>query len=273
MHVVLPWCGYADDLILFLLDQVGLQKATCALDEVFQRFGLKINATKTETMILNYKNLSSEEYPESIVTLNGTDLRNVKEFKYLGANVHHEEPNTGEVELNLRFQLANSKFAEMSNLLQNHYIHLRTRIKFLDSFVRSRLTYSCQNWNLNQAQFDRLDVAYRRFLRRMVRGGFKRKEGEDNEFSFKITNIKLHKLCGTTDLNHFIREQQCNYAAHVVRTASNRAVKKLMFNSDRYTKVGRTTTTLLEQAAECRNVSIDGFCNEAMARKGRDKKL
>ena len=270
---VLPWCGYADDLILFLLDQVGLQKATCALDEVFQRFGLKINASKTETMILNYKCLSSEEYPESIVTLNSTDLRNVKEFRYLGANVHHEEPNTGEVELNLRFQLANSKFAEMSNLLQNHKIHLRTRITFMDSFVRSRLTYSCQNWNLNQAQFNRLDVAYRRFLRRMVRGGFKRKEGDDNEFSFRITNEKLHRLCGTRDLSLFIKDQQCNYAAHVVRTDSHRAVKKLMFNTDRYTKAGRTTPTLLEQAAESRNVSVDGFCNDAMARKGRERKL
>ena len=34
---VLPWCGYADDLILFLLDQVGLQKATCALQCVSKK--------------------------------------------------------------------------------------------------------------------------------------------------------------------------------------------------------------------------------------------
>ena len=40
----------------------------------------------------------------------------------------------------------------------------------MDSFVRSRLTYCCQNWNLNQAQFDRLDVAYRRFLTEWLEG-------------------------------------------------------------------------------------------------------
>ena len=198
----------------------------------------------------------------------------MKEFRYLGAGLHHEEPNTGEVELNHRIQLANSKFAEMSNLLQNHKIHLRTRIKFMDSFVRSRLTYSCQNWNLNQAQFDRLDVIYRRFLRRMVRGGFKKKEGEEeNEFSFKINNEKLHRLCGTRDLRLFIQDQQCNYAGHIVRTASDRSVKKLMFNTDKYTKAGRTTPTLLEQAARNRNISVDGFCNDAMARKGKRKEI
>ena len=63
---VLPWCGYADDLILFLLDQVGLQKATCTLDDVFCSFGLKINATKTETMCLTYEYPSTKEYPKSI---------------------------------------------------------------------------------------------------------------------------------------------------------------------------------------------------------------
>jgi hypothetical protein len=263
---ILPWCGYADDLILFLLDQKGLQKATSLLNEVFHSFGLKINVSKTETMILNHQELSSEEYPESIVTLEGCPLNNVKEFKYLGANLHNEEPNTGEVELNHRIQLANCKFAEMSNLLQNHKIHLRTRVMFMNSFVRSRLTYSCQNWNLNQVQFDRLDVCYRRFLRRMIRGGFKRKSDSENEFSLKINNNKLHQLCGTRDVNQFIKEQQCNYAGHIVRTSSDRATKKLMFNSDRYTKAGRTTPTLLEQAATNRNSTVDGFCNYAMAR-------
>ena len=141
----------------------------------------------------------------------------------------------------------------------------------MNSYVRSRLTYACQNWNLSQAQFDRLDVCYRRFLRRLVRGGFKRKEDSDeNEFSFKINNAKLHQLCGTSDLNLFKKEQQYNYAAHIVRTSSDRAAKKLMFNTDRYTKAGRATPTLLEQAAKNRNCTIDGFCNYAMAKKGND---
>ena len=38
-------------------------------------------------------------------------------------------------------------------------------------FVRSRLTYSCQNWNLTTAQFVKLDITYRTLLRRMVRRG------------------------------------------------------------------------------------------------------
>ena len=53
---------------------------------------------------------------------------------------------------------------------------------FLNIFVRSRLCYSCQNWNLTQHQYDRLDVAYRVFLRRMVRGGFRFRDERNGDY-------------------------------------------------------------------------------------------
>ena len=116
--------------------------------------------------------------------------------------------------------------SEMSNLIQNHNINLRTCIMFMNAFVRSRLTYSCQNWTLNQVQYDRIDVCYRRYLRKMVRGGFKRNDKCENEFSMKINNNILHLLCGTSDVSQFIKEQKCNYAGHIVRTSFDRASKK-----------------------------------------------
>ena len=38
-----PWCGYVDDLILFMLDIHSLQRAITILDEVFTNYGLCIN--------------------------------------------------------------------------------------------------------------------------------------------------------------------------------------------------------------------------------------
>ena len=67
---------------------------------------------------------------------------------HLGAYINCPEPSTGDSEINQRIQLACGKFAELSNLLQNFHINLRTRISFLNCFVRSRLTYACQNWCL-----------------------------------------------------------------------------------------------------------------------------
>ena len=51
----------------------------------------------------------------------------------------------GDIETNHRIQMAYAKFATMTNLIQNSEIHLNTRVKVLNSFVRSRLTYSCKN--------------------------------------------------------------------------------------------------------------------------------
>ena len=61
-------------------------------------------------------------------------------------------------------------------------IHRKTRVKFLNSFVCSRLTYACQNWNLTVDQFEKLDVMYHNLLRRMIRGGFQCIGDNDGDF-------------------------------------------------------------------------------------------
>ena len=147
-----------------------------------------INVSKTETMIINFVN-SNADYPLFIVTLRGIPLKNVTNFQYLGACTKYDEPNTDDTEINQRIQMAQSKFAEMTNLLQNFSINLRTRVMFLNSFVRSRLTYACQNWNLTKLQYDRLDVTYRVFLRRMARGGFRFRDERNDDFRYVINMI------------------------------------------------------------------------------------
>ena len=179
---ILPWSGYADDLVLFLFFFI---------------------------------------------------------FKYLGANIDAIQPSTGDSEINHRIQLACIKFAEMSNLLQNFHINLRTRTTFFNCFIRSCLTYSCQNWSLTATQFERLDTTYRTFLRRMVRNGFKQVDRDLNDFRLVISNDALHTTSGTCDVSHFIKTQQSNYASHITRMSYERSLKQLMFNDDVYTKRGR----------------------------------
>ena len=50
---MVPWCGYTDDLILFMQDIHLMQRATTIFDEVFTNYGLCINVSKTESMSLN----------------------------------------------------------------------------------------------------------------------------------------------------------------------------------------------------------------------------
>ena len=101
----IPWCGYADDLVLYLLSLEGLQKYIELLEEIFSVFGLVINNTKTETIILN-----ADVVLPSIAKLRGVDLKIVSIFRYLGAYINCQQPHTGEGEINQRFQFACNNF-------------------------------------------------------------------------------------------------------------------------------------------------------------------
>ena len=49
----LPWCEYADNLILFIQSQSDLQNATNFLERIFERFGLKIIMNLKSKIIVN----------------------------------------------------------------------------------------------------------------------------------------------------------------------------------------------------------------------------
>ena len=142
------WCGHTDDLILLMLGIYLLQRATTILDEVFTNYDLCIIVSKTKTMILNHM-LIKDEYSDTIISLRNVPLQNstsTTEFKYIDSFISRNKSNTKDIKINDRIQMAYAKFATMTNLIQNSKINLKTRIKGLNSFVRSKLTYSCQNW-------------------------------------------------------------------------------------------------------------------------------
>ena len=86
VYFTIPWCDYADDLILFMLDIHSLQRATTILDEVFTNYGVCINLSISETMILNHI-LLEDENPNTIISLHNVPLQNSTEVKYLGSYI------------------------------------------------------------------------------------------------------------------------------------------------------------------------------------------
>ena len=62
---IVYWSGYADDLLLFFEDEQSLCNGVQLLDEIFDRYRLAINVTKTKSMILKnqYRQM---DYPTSI---------------------------------------------------------------------------------------------------------------------------------------------------------------------------------------------------------------
>ena len=135
------------NFVLFFNDAENLQRGLNLLDETFEQYKLKINVSKTKTMILNFIK-ESGEYPNTVSNLGGEEVENVEVFRYLGCHIRFDEANTGDAEINLRIDSAESKFYELGTKFMNFNIKLSTPVLLLDLLVRSSLTYACQTWTL-----------------------------------------------------------------------------------------------------------------------------
>ena len=150
----IDWIGYADDLESYFEDVANLQKGITLLNDTFNRYHLQINAH------YRYINSNEETYPENIVKLCDEDVDNVKVFWYLGDDIKFNQPSTGDTEIDLRTSVAENKFSQIARTLCNRNTILEARVYILIVMVRSRLTYSCQTWNINQEQMNRVIILH-----------------------------------------------------------------------------------------------------------------
>ena len=116
--------GYADDLMLSSWSSDDLQTLVTTLHDVLLDFGLQMNLSKTETMILNWNDKMDGTYPISIIQLNQEDLQNTKYFKYLGVWITYNDFNIGNCELQNRINSAKGAFVENKklSLKQSHQL-------------------------------------------------------------------------------------------------------------------------------------------------------
>ena len=81
-------------------------------------------------MIFNF-NDANLEYPESILSLDGVNIDNIREFKYLGSKLQFDEPGTGDTEITSRIDMAESKFyGKKTYEFQNSPFHARFYSQF-----------------------------------------------------------------------------------------------------------------------------------------------
>ena len=109
--------------------------------------GLTLSRKKTETMVVNGED--DDTNSESIITLGNQNINNVKESKYLGVMI---APGNPEAMIKHRIASTSSKFSEMKDVLSNHRINIKTRGKFMNAFIRTRLAYNSNNPNSPRSQ-------------------------------------------------------------------------------------------------------------------------
>ena len=144
--------------------------------------------------------------------------------------------------------------------LTNHHILLPTRIHVLNSLIRSRLTYSCQTWNVTEQELQQLNSTYIGMLRKMIKGGFRKTEN----FHLYYTNQDVLDIWKTEDIKTYVNRQQTSYLSHLDRQSNSSLTKRLTFNCDKIKKRGRPTETLEDKV---HMMSADQFYRAALKRE------
>ena len=132
----------------------------------------------------------------------------------------------------------------------------------LNSLVCSRLTYSCQRWSLSLTQIKKINSHYLAFIRKMVHGGYRQKA---DTWRYELTNDDLIRLSKTITMETYVRRQQRNYLAHIIRKTDTSITKRLLFNCSPARKPG-PQTTLLTSVIQNENCMIDAYIMNAIER-------
>ena len=207
---------------------------------------------------------TSNSYPKSIVHVNGNDLKNTETFKYLGTKIQFNDSGIGAKEIANRKIQANLAFDENKKLFKNFKINLNTRVKLLNSLVRSRLTYNCQIWPLTESQIKTLNATYVHFLRQLLRHG---QTKIDDTHKPKIKNDEVYKLTNCEALSKYITCLQEKFIANIITTDNQNTNKKLLFNDEKQTKPGRPGPKLFSQVCQSQNKNEKEFCVNAIMKK------
>ena len=139
---------------------------------------------------------------------------------------------------------------------------LKTRAKIFNALMRNRLIYACQTWSLTKAQLQHVNSSYMSMIRKMVRGGYRRKE---NSYKYVLSNKELLEKCDIESLDVFIARQQRNYLAHLIRKPDTSTLKQLVFNNNKSKKQGRKIS-LYKTVIENEKTTPDLFNRNAIDR-------
>ena len=100
----------------------------------------------------------------------------------------------------------------------------------------------------------------------MIRRGFERRNRENEDFGYVITNNDVLQICKTEYVISHVEKQQSKYLAHIARRKNRNNAKRLLCNDDKNYKRGRPMKTLEQHVLQNSNTTADEFYHRALRR-------
>ena len=184
-------------------DKTQLQEHIDQLNESCETYSMKISTSKTEVMTVSKR-------PDKLdININGTQLKQTNEFKYLGSMFTENGKLDREIET--RCQKANAVSYQLAPLLKHPSISTSTKAKLINAIFLPTLTYQCQTWSLTKDLERKVVTCEMKCLRKVVN-----KTKRD-----KIRNEVIRDMAGAKPVLQHIKQQQVKWFGHITRMPIN----------------------------------------------------
>ena len=200
--------SYADDIALINKSLQLAENLLRSVESSALLVGLHLNAGKTEILTNNIDN------PYEVKTLSGHTLKQIQNFKYLGAHMpdsYHD--------FNARKCLAWAAVNKLDNIWKSKLTR-ELKVKFFRACVESILLYNSETWTITRNMEIEIDGLYTKLLRRIL----------NISWRDHVTNKELYG--DIPSLSSTIRQRRLRFAGHCFR-AIDQPVSKLIFWSSK----------------------------------------
>ncbi|XP_071482080.1 uncharacterized protein [Diadema antillarum] len=190
-----------------------LQMIVNRFSEASKTFGLTISLGKTEVRLQPAPNSAS---CQPSITVNGTQLNDVKSFKYLGSTLSSD--GTLDNEIAARLQTASSALGRLrTKVLQHKNVRLSTKLKVYNAVV---LSSHVMDTVLYRRHTKKLEQFHVRSLRSIMH----------IQWQDRIKNQEVLDRARTSSIEAKILQAQLRWSGHVIRMEESRIPHQLFYS-------------------------------------------
>ena len=158
---VIKTIRFADDKAVVCSTKEGLQGMINEIDRVTERYGMKINISKTKVI-----RIARRQGPPINIVIGNKPVGEVSQFKYLGSIITQE----GNCSMEIKSRIAQGKVAferERRTLIGKLRMELKKR--FVKSFIWSVALYGSETWTIKAADKKHLEAFEMWIWKRMLK--------------------------------------------------------------------------------------------------------
>nr|VZI48306.1 unnamed protein product [Spirometra erinaceieuropaei] len=208
---------FADDCALNTTSEEEMQRSMHLFSAACENLGLVINTQKTVVMHQPQPN-SATAPNEPQISVNGTQLRVVENFPYLGSTLSRNTKIDDEVANSI--SKASQAFGRLQSTVWNrHGLQMSTKLKKYKAVILPTLLCGAETWTVCTKQARRLNHFHLSCLRRILR----------LNWQDRIPDTDVLERTGIANIYTMLRQMQLRWNGHLVRMDDERLPKRLFY--------------------------------------------